>query len=118
MKETILKIINAGGTVKFKFKYSRKEYMTEASIYNFIFYGINKYIVKTGNSKEFDDASEAVDYYMSKVFSTENYAYKWHEALLEMSKINPNFDLDDNDDYETFNDIRQKIIKSNFNQES
>lgn len=114
MEKEIKEILDNGGKVSFSYKRENNHYMGEAYIVNIIsgYSEPNTYVSIGGYSKEFkiDQQSEAIDFFISEVLTEKNKVYKWHEALVEFSKINPYFELEDETDFETFNGIRQKII--------
>jgi len=111
MKELLLE----GCTIKMPYKEKIKEWMGEVSILIIAGgYNILPKIIINGNIiKEFGlkDIDAAIHYFKKTVFNTKNLMYKQNEARIKLSQVKPDFDLDDKNNYDEMERIREDLIK-------
>lgn len=63
-----------------------------------------------------EDIDEAIQYFNDEVFNVKNLRYKHVETMLNITKVNPNLDLELDDDKELYEKERQRLIKSDEHQ--
>jgi hypothetical protein len=119
----IKELLLEGCRISMPYKANKKDWVGETKIH--IFSGgcgcLPKIIVEgdycNGYRKEFevDQLDEAIEYFKMNTFNVKNLWYKMPEAVLTLTKTDPNLELEDPDDYKAVDQIKQKlIIKSTY----
>lgn len=99
-------IIINGGVIKIPYKTKKEEWIDEAYIHLFVYYGKSKIIVFIpdanfipGGTKEYpvEKIDEAIKDFFDFVYRKENLVFKMKEAELELLKNGIIGDLDDDD---------------------
>jgi hypothetical protein len=118
---TLKELLVEGCRISMPYKANPNEWVGETKIH--IFSGgcgcEPKIIVEgdycNGYRKEFklDQLDEAISYFELNAFNIKNLWYKMNEAVLELAKTDPNIDLEDPDDFEAVDKIKQNLITNN-----
>lgn len=114
----IKELLLEGCRIAMPYKVEKEEWVGETKI--FIFDGgfgcLPKIIVEgdycNGYRKEFEvsQIDEAILYFNNNAFSKENLMYKMNEVVKNITKDNPEFDLEEDEDLETAMKARQELI--------
>ena len=114
----IKELLSEGCIICMPYKKDLKEWVGETKIH--IFEGgcgcLPKIIVEgdycNGYRKEFEvtELDEAIKYFTDHAFNQENLMYKRNPAMLMTIKAIPDIDLDDENDFEMIEKIRQRLI--------
>lgn len=118
----IKEILLNGGSVRFPYKEKNTEYISDAKItFSSGGFGLKpKIIIEAPTSSirgrtELDPGKidSAVELFENLVFNKKNLCFKWHEALVSITSVDPDFDLEEKSSFNKFEKIRLELIKDN-----
>ena len=111
----IKELLLEGMVIKMSYKERKEEWVGDVSIWIFAGgFGMHPKITITGSlghqDYELDLLDSAIQHFTQTVMCEKNLMYRRTEAMMLITKDNPDIDLEDDEDYELVERMRQKLI--------